>query len=205
MPKLDLKKQLKHLYQPSVRKVVLVDVPRMSFLMIDGRGDPNTSQGFQEAVDALYGVSYRVKFGLKQQGIGPEYTVMPLEGLWWMADGREFDMNAKDDWDWTLMIMQPDHIRKGIVELATAQLQEKKDPPALSRMRFESFEERLCAQIMHMGPYAEEGPTIRKIHDFAQQEGYRLRDKHHEIYLGDPRRTKPERLKTVLRQPVEKV
>ena len=202
MPKIDLKKELKHLYQPSARQVVLVDVPEMNFLMIDGRGDPNTSQAFQDAMEALYGVSYGIKFALKQQGIGPDYTVMPLEGLWWMADGRDFDMQAKDAWLWTLMIMQPEHIAREIVNIVIAQLREKKDPPALADMRFEPFYEGLSAQIMHIGPYAEEEPTIRKIHDFVEQEGYQPRGKHHEIYLGDPRRTKPDRLKTVLRQPV---
>lgn len=203
MSKIDLKKELKHLYQPSPNEVVLLDVPRMNFLMIDGQGDPNTSQEFQEATNALYGVSYGIKFALKKQGLGPEYTVMPLEGLWWMAGGGEFDMEARDAWCWTLMIMQPDHITGQVVERATAQLKEKKDPPGLSGMRFEPFHEGLSAQIMHIGPYADEGPTIQRIHDFAKEQGFRLRGKHHEIYLGDPRRTKPERLKTVLRQPVK--
>ncbi|MFB0516743.1 MAG: GyrI-like domain-containing protein [Candidatus Neomarinimicrobiota bacterium] len=204
MPKIDLKKELKHLYRPSARKVVLVDVPEMNFLMVDGWGDPNISQAFQDAVEALYGVSYGVKFGLKKQGLGPDYTVMALEGLWWMADGRDFDMEAKDEWQWTLMIMQPDHITQEIVDIAMGQLQEKKNPPALAKMRFEPFHEGLSAQIMHIGPYADEEPTIQKIHDFIEQQGYRPRGKHHEIYLGDPQRTNPERLKTVLRQPVEK-
>lgn len=203
MSKIDLKKELKYLYQPSPNEVVLVDVPRMNFLMIDGQGDPTTSQEFQDATDALYGVSYGIKFALKKQGLGPEYTVMPLEGLWWMAGGGDFDMEARDAWCWTLMIMQPDHITREVVERATDQLKEKKDPPGLSGMRFEPFHEGLSAQIMHIGPYADEGPTIKKIHDFVAQEGYTLRGKHHEIYLGDPRRTKPERLKTVLRQPVK--
>jgi len=201
--KIDLKKELKQLYQPSPNEVVLVDVPRMNFLMIDGQGDPNTSQEFQEATDALYGVSYGIKFALKKQGLGPEYTVMPLEGLWWMAGGGEFDMEARDAWRWTLMIMQPDHVTGEVVERATDHLKEKKDPPGLAGMRFEPFHEGLSAQIMHIGPYAEEGPTIQRIHDFAKEQGSRLLGKHHEIYLGDPRRTKPERLKTVLRQPVK--
>lgn len=203
MSKVDLKKELKHLYQPSPKKVVLVDVPRMNFLMTDGRGDPHTSRQFQEAVEALYGVSYGIKFGLKQQGTDPDYTVMPLEGLWWMADGRDFDMDARDEWIWTLMIMQPDHVTQDVVNLILAQQREKKNSPSLERMRFEPFEEGLSAQIMHLGPYADEGPTIQKIHNFAKEQGHELRGTHHEIYLGDPRRTKPERLKTVLRQPVE--
>jgi len=203
MSKIDLKKELKHLYQPSSLEVALVDVPKMNFLMIDGRGDPNTSQEFQDAMEALYGVSYGIKFALKKQGLGPEYTVMPSEGLWWIADREDFDMDAREDWLWTLMMMQPEHITREAVDQAMTELREKKDPPGLAGMRFEPFHEGLSAQIMHIGPYAAEGPTIQKIHDFIRQEGRQLRGKHHEIYLGDPRRTAPERLKTVLRQPMK--
>jgi hypothetical protein len=203
MTKLDLKKELKHLYQPSAKEVVLVDVPAMNFLMIDGKGDPVTSQAFQDAMETLYGMAYGIKFGMKQQGLGPDFTVMAVEGLWWIAGREDFDMEARDDWLWTLMIMQPDHVTRDIVDQAAADLKAKKDPPALADLRFEPFHEGLSAQIMHIGPYAEEVPTIRKIHEFIGEQGYQPRGKHHEIYLGDPRRTAPERLKTVLRQPVK--
>jgi len=204
MSKIDLKKELKHLYQPSAREVALVDVPRMNFLMIDGRGDPNTSQEFQDAMEVLYGLAYGIKFGLKNQDLGPDYTVMPSEGLWWIAGGGDFDSEAKDAFCWTLMIMQPDHITEEMFDQAKAELKARKDPPALSKVRFEAFYEGLSVQIMHIGPYAEEKPTIEKIHRFAEEQGYRLRGKHHEIYISNPGRTKPERLKTVLRHPVEK-
>ena len=203
MSKIDLKKELKHLYLPSAKEVVLLDVPRMNFIMIDGRGDPNTSQEFQDAMEVLYGLAYGLKFALKKQGIEPDYTVMPLEGLWWTAGGRAFDMADKDNWEWTLMIMQPDHITEEMVEQAKVELKAKKNPPALGKVRFEAFHEGLSVQIMHIGPYAEEKPTIEKLHRFAEEQGYRRRGKHHELYIGDPNRTKPERLKTVLRQPLE--
>ncbi len=204
MSKIDLKKELKHLYQPSAKEVMLADVPRTNFLMIDGQGDPNTSQAFKEAMDALYGLAYGLKFALKKQSLEPDYTVMPLESLWWSAGGGAFDMANKDGWEWTLMIMQPEHITLEMVDQAKAELKAKKDPPALGNVRFEAFHEGPSVQIMHIGPYADEKPTIEKMHSFAEEQGYRLRGKHHEIYISDPNRTKPERLKTVLRQPVEK-
>ncbi|UCH61825.1 MAG: GyrI-like domain-containing protein [Fidelibacterota bacterium] len=204
MSKIDLKKELRHLYVPSTKEVVLVDVPQMNFLMVDGRGDPNTAQEFQDAMEVLYGLAYGIKFGLKKKGLGPDYSVMPSEGLWWMASGGEFDLEIKDEWLWTLMIMQPDHITKEMFDQAKAELKAKKNPLALNKVRFEPFHEGLSVQIMHIGPYAEEKPTIEKMHIFIKEQDYRPRGRHHEIYLGDPRRTPPERLKTVLRQPVEK-
>lgn len=209
MKKVDLKKELKHLYAPSARKVTLVDVPRFNFAMIDGRiaaGDtPETSQEFQDALGALYGIAYTLKFMSKQREIDPiDYTVMALEGLWWTESG-EFDFQTDEEWKWKLMIMQPDHITDEMYQEALKQLKEKQDNPAIDRMRFQSFREGLCMQIMHIGPYSEEPHTIDKLKAFAQENGYALRGKHHEIYIGDPRRAKPERLKTVLRHPVENV
>ena len=200
--KLDLKKKLKHLYSPSKKEVVLVDVPPMNFLMIDGKGDPNTSESYRQALEALYGVAYTLKFDLKKRGVGPDFTVMPLEGLWWMEGREDFDPEDKDNWSWTSMILQPDHITTEHLTTAMDQLKEKKDPPALEQMRFEMHDEGLSAQIMHIGPYAEEGPTIEKLHRFVEEQGYKFHKKHHEIYLGDPRRTKPENLQTVIRHPV---
>ncbi|MFQ6133254.1 MAG: GyrI-like domain-containing protein [Armatimonadota bacterium] len=203
MKKLDLKKQLRHLYSPSKKEVVAVDVPEMNFLMVDGAGDPNTAPEFQEATEALYGVSYTLKFTMKMGPAQVDYPVMALEGLWWVEGKEQFSLEARDDWQWTLMIMQPDIITPDLVDEAVQKVKEKKDPPALARLRFEAFEEGRCAQIMHIGPYAEEGPTIQRIHEFIAEEGHKPRGRHHEIYLGDPRRTKPENLKTVLRQPFE--
>jgi hypothetical protein len=206
-PKLDLKKQLKHLYAPSARQVQVVDVPEMSFLMLDGDiapgTEPATSEAFQQAMQALYGLSYTLKLMSKLRKENPiDYTVMALEGLWWV-EGGEFSFDRKDDWRWTVMIMQPDHITAEMVQEAGRQVAEKRPNPALPNVRFERFHEGLSMQIMHIGPYEDEPRTIQKMSDFARENGYRLHGAHHEIYLGDPRRTKPENLKTVLRQPIE--
>ena len=202
----DLRKQLKHLYQPSSKKFSVVDVPPMNFLMIDGAGNPNTSQDFQAALEALYGLSYTLKFGLKLGKYGKrkyDYPVMALEGLWWMDDMREFSPDRKDDWKWTVMIMQPDFITSDLVELARADLVKKKKPVAASRICFESYHEGLSTQIMYIGPFADEGPTIQRLHRFIAESGHQLRGKHHEIYISDLRRTAPEKLKTVIRQPMQ--
>ena len=207
MAKLDLRKQLKYLYAPSANKVEVVDVPRFQFAMVDGeieagRG-PEDSPAFQEALEALYGISYTLKFASKLRKQDPlDYTVMALEGLWWV-EGGEFDITRPEGWRWTLMIMQPDHITVEMYEDALRQLRQKKgERPGFSRLRFESFQEGLCMQTMHVGPYAEEPATIARMHAFAQENGYRLCGKHHEIYLGDPRRASPEKMKTVLRHPI---
>jgi hypothetical protein len=208
MKKIDLRKELKYLYAPSAEKVEIVDVPKFDFIMIDGKIQPGetpaTSQEFQDAIDALYGASYTLKFMSKLRKTNPiDYTVMALEGLWW-TDSGEFDLNKKDEWKWTMMIMQPEHITEEMYLEALQKLKDKKETPALSKTRFESFHEGLCIQIMHIGPYAEEPRTIEKMKTFAQENGYSLRGKHHEIYLGDPRRAKPETLRTILRHPVER-
>jgi hypothetical protein len=205
--KLDLRKQWKSLYTPSARQVALVDVPEFSFLMIDGQIEPGampgTSPAFAEAMGALYGAAYTLKFMSKLRAIDPiDYTLMAVEGLWW-SEG-EFDLRRPGEWRWTLMMMQPDHLTPAMFAAALAQMRAKKDNPALDRLRLERFREGLSVQIMHVGPYATEPATVERLRAFARDNGYGLRGKHHEIYLGDPRRARPERLKTVLRQPVEK-
>ncbi len=205
MEKVDFKKEYRELYFPPSREVVLVDVPKMRFLMIDGSGDPNDSREFQEAVEALYGLSFTVKFMLKRRGAERDYTVPPLEGLWWVEGGGMFNMEERESWRWTLMIMQPDWVNAALVGEARSELQKRKKPPALEKVRLEDFQEGLSAQIMHIGPYAEEQPTLEKLHRFAEENGYRLRGKHHEIYLSDPRRVDPRKMRTVLRHPVEKL
>lgn len=202
MQKIDLKKELKHLYSPSAKDVMIVDIPEMNFLMVDGEGDPNTAQAFREAIEALYGVSFTLKFMIKkEQAI--DYTVMPLEGLWWTDDMTQFSMENKDIWKWTAMIMQPEYVRADLLERAMEAVGKKKNPPALSKIRFESFHEGLSAQIMHIGPYAAEGPTIERLHRAIREKGHVLTGKHHEIYLSDPRKAAPEKMKTVIRQPVK--
>jgi len=202
MDKIDLKKQLKHLYGPTARKVVAVDVPAMNFLMVDGKGDPGTAKAFSEAIETLYPLAYTLKFMVKRGGIGIDYGVMPLEGLWWADNMTAFTAGKRDDWKWTLMIMQPEWITGDMVDLAIAEVAKKKNPTALPRIRFETFREGPSAQILHIGPFAEEGPNIQKVHQFIADSGRQRRDKHHEIYLSDMRRTAPERLKTILRQPM---
>lgn len=202
MKKIDYKKELKHLYKPSAKDVVIVNVPQMNFLMIDGEGDPNTSQTFQDAVESLYALSYAIKFMVKKGDLALDYGVLPLEGLWWAEDMSKFSVESKGDWKWTLMIMQPEYITGELVAEATEQVRNKKNPIALSNLRFESFAEGKAAQIMHIGPFSEEGPTIQKVHAFIKDHGRQLRGKHHEIYLSDIRKAAPEKWRTIIRQPM---
>ena len=207
--KLDLRKELKYLYDPSPKKVEIVDVPAFQFIMLDGEiesgSSPGLSESFQEAIQALYGISYTLKFMSKLRAENPiDYSVMALEALWWV-EGGDFDITRPGDWRWTAMMMQPDHITRKMYEEALAQLRKKKPGPGLNRLRLEAFHEGLSMQIMHVGPYAEETATIARMHEFARENGYALRGRHHEIYLGDPRRADPAKLKTVLRQPVERM
>ncbi len=211
---LDLKKEFKHLYQPSAKKIETVQVPNLQFAMVDGaieKGQaPGTSPGFQEAIQALYGLSYTLKFTLKKRKTNAiDYPVMALEGLLWLTEGDVFDINIKDNWSYTLMIMQPDVITKELFEEAREQVRKKKgDSEMLSKARLAHFEEGLCVQVMHIGPYAAEPATIERMKEFMKENG--LRDnvgpngKHHEIYMSDPRRVSPDKMKTVLRHPVVK-
>ena len=204
MEKIDHKKELKPLYSPSTKKVELVEVPEMKFLMIDGSGDPNTSKLYQDAVAALFGISYTLKFMIKKGNEKIDYSVMPLEGLWWMDDMQKFTTLNKDEWKWTMMIMQPQFITAELVETAIDEMLKKKKLAARPNVRFEKFTEGKTAQIMHIGPFSEEGPTIQKVHDFILENGFKLSGKHHEIYLSDIRKAKPEKWKTIVRQPFEK-
>ena len=203
MTKIDFKKELKHLYKPSAKKVEIVDVRQMNFLMIDGEGDPNTSQEFQDAVEALYSLSYTLKFMIKKGDLKIDFGVMPLEGLWWTDDMSQFSTENKDNWKWTLMIMQPEYVTAELFNEAVEQVKKKKNPPALSKVRFEVFSEGKAAQIIHIGPFSEEGPTIKKVHNFIQENGCKLSGKHHEIYLSDIRKAAPEKWKTIIRQPMK--
>jgi hypothetical protein len=205
MSKIDFKRQLKQLYQPSAKKFSVVDVPSMQFMMLDGHGDPNSAQEYKDAVEALYGVAYKVKFMSKKE-LGKDYTVPPLEGLWWAEDMETFTIERdKSQWDWTMMIMQPEWITTDMVEEAVAIVEKQKALVALPKLRPETYDEGLSVQIMHFGSYDDEGPTIARMHhEFMPANGYEPRGKHHEIYLSDPRRVAPGKLKTVLRQPVRK-
>lgn len=202
MKKIDYKRELKHLYRPSAKVIAIVDVPEMNFLMIDGQGDPNTSPEYGNAIEALYAVSYALKFMIKRGGIEVDYGVMPLEGLWWVDDMTQFSIEDKSSWKWTAMIMQPEHVTRDLFVEASKQVEKKKNPVALPKIRFESFAEGGAAQTMHHGPFTEEGPAIERVHKFIQDSGSSLVGKHHEIYLSDIRRTAPEKWKTVIRQPM---
>jgi hypothetical protein len=198
----DLRKEFKPLYTASHKQAALVEVPRLSYLMIDGQGDPNTAREYQEAIEALYGLSYTLKFYFKKGAQAIDYPVMALEGLWSVDDLR--DLANRDKWQWTMMIMQPNLITAELVAEIGARLARKKPLTALGRVHLEEYSEGLAAQILHIGPYATEWPTIERLHQFVADNGYELRGKHHEIYLSDPRRAAPEKLKTILRHPVRK-
>jgi hypothetical protein len=173
----------------------------MGFVMIDGKGDPNTSQEYADAIQALYSLSYTLKFAIKKE-LGRQYVVGPLEGLWWMDDMADFE-RRKGDWLWTAMISQPDEVTPERFDLAAQEAGRKKELPALTLARLERFREGPCAQIMHVGPFSAEGPTIAALHAFISEQGGTfdgVRQKHHEIYLSDPRRSAPDKLKTIIRQ-----
>ena len=202
MEKIDLKKELEQLYHPSAKEVVQVFVPTMNYLMVDGEGDPNTSQAYSDAVEALFAVSYAVKFMIKKGPMTVDYGVMPLEGLWWADDMSKFSTVDKSNWKWTAMIMQPDFVTKEMVEMAIADVKKKKDLAAITKVRFEPLSEGKCAQILHLGPFSDEGPTIEKVHEFIDSKGKRI-GKHHEIYLSDIRKADPSKWKTIIRQPMQ--
>jgi hypothetical protein len=192
-------------YKPSTRTPEIVDVPEMHFLMVDGTGDPNKSLSYEEAVGALYALSYTLKFALKKT-TDFEYKVYPLEGLWWADDMAQFSLERREHWRWTMMIAQPPQVTREWVQTALEDVRRKKNPPGLERVRFELFHEGRAAQIMHVGPYAAEGPNILKLHAFIRERGGHFDgrvQKHHEIYFSDPHRTTPEKMKTIIRQPLK--
>jgi hypothetical protein len=203
MQKIDFKKELRHLYQPSAREVVVVEVPPLNYLMLDGEGDPNTSPAYQAAVEALFALSYAIKFMVKKGALAIDYGVLPLEGLWWADDMSSFSTADKSNWKWTMMIMQPDFITPTLVSEALKKQKGKAEPSVLEKVRFESFAEGTCAQIMHIGPFSAEGPTIERLHRFIADSGRQRRGKHHEIYLSDIRKADPAKWKTVIRQPMQ--
>lgn len=201
MTKIDFKQQLKHLYQPSAKAVVRVEVPPMNYLVVDGEGDPNTAPAYQAAVEGLFGLSYTLKFAVKKGPLAIDYSVMPLEGLWWADDMSRFSVQDKSNWKWTLMIMQPDFITADMVGAAADDLRRKKKPLP-DGLRLTTLAEGPCAQTLHTGPFTEEGPTIERVHRFIAESGCSLAGKHHEIYLSDIRKADPAKWKTVIRQPM---
>lgn len=201
MDKIDLKKDLKSLYQPSAKEVVEVDVPAFKFLMIDGEGDPNTAPSYAQAIEALFAVSYTAKLMLKKGAQPIDYAVMPLEGLWWADDMSAFVSGDKAQWKWTMMVMQPSFVPDDLIHAAIMEAQKKKNLPGIDRLRLEEFAEGHCAQVLHIGPFSEEGLTIERLHAYMDARGGRT-GKHHEIYLSDIRRADPKKWKTIVRHPM---
>lgn len=202
MNKIDLKKELGEFYSGKPGEPVTVVTPPMQYLIIYGEGGP-TSQDYADAIQTVYPIAYSLKFMCKKE-LGKDFTVMPLEGLWWAEDMSAFAAGDREEWKWTAMIMQPDFITEEMFEVACKQVKEKKASKALDKVKFEVYEEGRAAQVMHIGPYADEGPTIIELHKYLESEGGKLdatNKNHHEIYLSDPRRTAPEKLKTIIRQP----
>ncbi len=212
MGKFDFKKEYKDLYLPG-KQPVMIDIPGMKFIMVEGKGDPNTCKEYSDAMEILYGLSYGIKMS-KMNGTRPEgyfeYVVPPLEGLWWV-DEENFDyMNIKDKnkFCWISMIRQPDFVTEAVFEQAKINLQKKKPDLEVENAYLKLFTEGLCAQVMHVGPYDDEPETVKRLISFIEESGYEQdmsgMRMHHEIYLGDPRKAKPENLKTVIRNPIRK-
>lgn len=202
MAKKDLPKELQTLYFPSAKEPVFVDVPAMQFAMVDGVGSPAATD-FREAIGALYGVAYTVKFAAKKEGIR-DVLVMPLEFLLWGEGEDDFRVADKEKWRWTMMLMEPTAVTRKLFDESVRQLRDRKNPPGLNKVRLETFREGKAAQVLHIGPYSAEAPTIERLHAFIRDSGYRLSGKHHEIYMSNPQRSAPEKLKTVIRQPVSR-
>jgi hypothetical protein len=202
MNKTDFKKSL-DCYQAKPHEFRILDVPELQYLMIDGHGDPNTSQEFKDAVEALYPIAYKLKFASKQE-LGKDYVVMPLEGLWWAKDMKTFtSVRDKSQWDFTLMIMQPEWITSEMFDAAVKKVAEKEPPKNLSKVRFETLNEGACVQTLHIGSFDDEAVILKKMHEeFIPQHDLKMAKKHHEIYFSDFRRVAPDKLRTILRQPV---
>ncbi|GAA1805483.1 GyrI-like domain-containing protein [Agromyces neolithicus] len=200
--KYDLKRAHRDLYAPSAKDFAVVDVPAMNYLAVDGSGDPNRSTAYADAVETLFGVAYAVKFRSKR-GLGRDFVVGPLEGLWRAEDPAAFVTRDKASWSWTMLIAQPEWITEALVGEAVAAVRAKGEKSALDRLRLERLHEGASAQILHVGSYDDEAPTLARLHDeWMPQHGLTFNGDHHEIYLSDARRTAPAKLRTVLRQPV---
>jgi hypothetical protein len=200
LDKLDLKKARKALFSAPPNRFVQIDVPPVSYLMVDGHGDPNSTPAYKRAVESLYATAYTIKFLCKADG--RDFVVPPLEGLWSARDPESFTARRKDEWDWTMMIMMPDFVDEASFQRGRGKAADKLGTLSES-LRLETLEEGLCLQALHVGSYDDEGPLLAKLHDeIMPAEGYDFAGRHHEIYLGDTRKTPPEKLKTLLRQPV---
>ena len=204
MKKLNLKKEYKDYFTASQKNPVLVNIQKSNYLCVSGADDPNTSKAYQQAIEMLFTVSYTLKFAIKKGDFAIDYGVLPLEGLWWVDNMAEFDINNKSNWQWKAMIMQPEFITQELVLDAIEQVKKKKGLSNLNQISYESITEGLSVQLLHIGPFADEGPTIERLHQFMNDNGYDFNGHHHEIYLSDIRRSAPEKLKTIIRQPIKK-
>ena len=202
MAKVDMKKELKQLYHASTKNIAQVEVPTLNYVMVDGEGDPNSSPAYAQAIEALFSVAYTAKFMVKKGTQALDYAVMPLEGLWWADDMSAFVANDRSKWKWTMMIMQPQLVTNETLATAIDAVRKKKSLPAIDRLRISAFTEGLCAQVLHVGPFTEEGPTIERLHSFIDARTGKA-GKHHEIYLTDIRRAEPRKWKTIIRQPMQ--
>lgn len=199
---IDVKKELKELYSPGKKEFAQVTVPVMRYLAIDGQGDPNTSAGYQAAVESLYTLGYSTRAEWKEQ-TGNTFVVGPLEALWWSEDPATFLAARKNEWKWTMLIALPDPVDSEFFDLGVAQAHKKKPELPIREVRLQTIEEGESLQILHIGSYEDEGPVLARLHQQIMVEReLTFNGPHHEIYLSDPRKTAPEKLKTVLRQPV---
>lgn len=201
VPTVDYRRELGELYEAR-EDPTLIEVPSIHYLTVDGHGDPNGSASFRRAVDALCAVAYALKFKVRALPDGVDFAVMPLEGLWWIPNARVWDFDDKSDWDWTLMLAQPAVVTEELVADTLKAVRARRRMKTLDLVRFELFEEGACAQLLHRGPFSAERPTLERLYDFVRREGFMPVGKHHEIYLTDPQRTAPERMRTIIRQPV---
>ncbi len=201
MSKIDFKKTLA-CYKAKKGKIEIIEVPELQYLMVDGHGDPNTSKEFKVAVETLFPIAYKLKF-MSKIDLKKDYAVMPLEGLWWAKDMEKFtSARDKSDWDWTLMIMTPDWITKEMFEQAKVAVKDK-NLSKINEIRLETLKEGKCVQTLHVGSFDDEGPMLKHIHtEFIPQNGLKMVQKHHEIYFSDFRKVSPDKMKTILRQPV---
>ena len=211
MKKYDFKKADKNLYSGKIGRFDIVDVPPIPYLMIDGMGSPNTSKAYSQAITALYGLSYGLKFHSKIE-LGKDYVVPPLEGLWWADDMDAFTSGDTDKWQWTMMMRVPVWVTPSLLEsiraVSITKNAKKKTPPTdaktIAKVRLETLTEGTCVQVLYVGPYDKEGEILRAMHGkFIPNNNMSMSGKHHEIYLNDPRKINPEKLRTILRQPVE--
>jgi hypothetical protein len=201
--KLDFRKEQPALYGGKAGDITTVDVPDMKFLMINGKGDPNTAQEYKDSIETLYAVSYGVKMPFKKKYPANDYVVPPLEGLWYMDDMSKFSTASKSEWLWTMMVRVPDYVPDEEITKAIGEVKRKKHPASIDKVRLEHLAEGKCVQALHIGPYNAEAPLIMKMHAWIKDNGHKERGKHHEVYIGDVRKVAPEKLKTVLRQPFD--